>query len=88
MIWRRSFDTPPPPIDPSNEYAQTDDPRYADLAPEIIPATECLADVIDRMLPYWYDSIVPRSTDGETVLVTAHGTPACSREAPRQHHGY
>ena len=73
MIWRRSFDTPPPPIDPSNEYAQTDDPRYADLAPEIIPATECLADVIDRMLPYWYDSIVPDLRTGKTVLVTAHG---------------
>ncbi|MFA7266010.1 MAG: phosphoglyceromutase [Candidatus Nanopelagicales bacterium] len=73
MTWRRSFDTPPPPIDPDNEFAQTHDPRYANLAPELIPATECLADVIDRMLPYWYDAIVPDLLTGQTVLVTAHG---------------
>ena len=59
MLWRRSYDTPPPPIDPEDEYAQTHDPRYADLAPEIRPATECLKDVVTRMLPYWYDGIVP-----------------------------
>ncbi|MGB3674391.1 MAG: phosphoglyceromutase [Candidatus Nanopelagicales bacterium] len=73
MTWRRSFDTPPPPIDPENEFAQTYDPRYANLAPELIPATECLSDVIDRMLPYWYDAIVPDLLTGQTVLVTAHG---------------
>ena len=73
MTWRRSFDTPPPPIDPDNEFAQTYDPRYANLPPELIPATECLADVIDRMLPYWYDAIVPDLLTGQTVLVTAHG---------------
>jgi len=73
MIWRRSFDTPPPPIDPDDEYAQTNDPRYSSLPPELVPATECLADVIDRMLPYWYDAIVPDLLTGQTVLVTAHG---------------
>lgn len=73
MIWRRSFDTPPPAINPADEFAQTDDARYASLPPEIVPATECLADVIDRMLPYWYDAIVPDLMTGQTVLVTAHG---------------
>ena len=73
MLWRRSYDVPPPPIDPADEFAQTDDARYAGLAPELRPATECLADVVDRMLPYWYDAIVPDLLTGQTVLVTAHG---------------
>jgi 2,3-bisphosphoglycerate-dependent phosphoglycerate mutase len=73
MLWRRAYDTPPPPIDPDNEWAQTYDPRYAQLAPEQLPASECLKDVVDRMLPYWYDAIVPDLRDGRTVLVTAHG---------------
>src|SRR4051794_4244995 len=73
MLWRRSYDVPPPPIDPADEHAQTGDPRYAGLAPELRPATECLADVVDRMLPYWYDSVVPDLLTGQTVLVTAHG---------------
>ncbi|MDP4015128.1 MAG: phosphoglyceromutase [Candidatus Nanopelagicales bacterium] len=73
MLWRRSYDTPPPPIDPEDPYAQTHDDRYARLAPEQLPATECLKDVVDRMLPYWYDSIVPDLRSGLTVLVTAHG---------------
>jgi 2,3-bisphosphoglycerate-dependent phosphoglycerate mutase len=73
MLWRRSYDVPPPPIDPADEHAQTGDPRYAGLAPELRPATECLADVVDRMLPYWYDAVVPDLRTGRTVLVTAHG---------------
>jgi 2,3-bisphosphoglycerate-dependent phosphoglycerate mutase len=73
MLWRRSYDTPPPPIDPDDPFAQTGDPRYARLAPEQLPASECLADVVDRMLPYWYDAIVPDLRDGRIVLVTAHG---------------
>jgi len=73
MLWRRSYDVPPPPIDPEDPWAQTHDPRYADLAPEIRPATECLKDVGVRMLPYWYDQIVPDLLTGRTVLVTAHG---------------
>lgn len=72
-LWRRSFDTPPPPIDPGDEFAQTDDPRYALLAPELLPRTECLKDVILRMIPYWYDSIVPDLRVGNTTLVVAHG---------------
>lgn len=71
--WRRSFNTPPPAIDPDNTYAQTYDPRYRELAPELLPRTECLADVIERMLPYWYDQIVPDLLAGKNVLVTAHG---------------
>lgn len=73
MLWRRSYDTPPPPIDRDSEFAQFNDPRYAELAPELLPATECLADVVNRMLPYWYDGIVPDLRAGHTVLVTAHG---------------
>jgi 2,3-bisphosphoglycerate-dependent phosphoglycerate mutase len=73
MTWRRSYDTPPPPIDDGDEYSQSGDVRYADLPPELLPRTECLADVIDRMLPYWYDAVVPDLRAGRTVLVTAHG---------------
>jgi 2,3-bisphosphoglycerate-dependent phosphoglycerate mutase len=73
MAWRRSYDTPPPPIADDAEYSQPGDVRYAALAPEIIPRTECLADVVERLLPYWYDAIVPDLRSGATVLVVAHG---------------
>jgi 2,3-bisphosphoglycerate-dependent phosphoglycerate mutase len=73
MIWRRSYDTPPPPLADDNEWSQVEDPRYASLAPELVPRTECLADVVDRMLPYWYDAIVPDLRAGRTTLVVAHG---------------
>jgi len=72
MLWRRSFDTPPPPIDDSSEFSQAGDPRYADLGEEM-PRTECLKDVIARFLPYWESDIVPDLKDGKTVLVAAHG---------------
>ena len=58
-IWRRSYDVPPPPITADNAFNPNDDVRYADLPPELVPLSECLADVVDRMLPYWFDSIVP-----------------------------
>ena len=73
QLWRRSYDVPPPPIDPDDEFAQTHDPRYADIAKSELPATECLKDVVARMLPYWESSIVPDLKAGKTVLVTAHG---------------
>jgi 2,3-bisphosphoglycerate-dependent phosphoglycerate mutase len=73
MLWRRSYDTPPPRLDDSSEWSQVGDPRYADLPDEIRPRTECLADVVDRMLPYWYDAIVPDLRTGRTVCVAAHG---------------
>jgi len=73
MLWRRSYDTPPPPIADDDVWAQTEAPQYADLADEIRPRTECLADVVTRMLPYWYDAIVPDLRTGQTVCVAAHG---------------
>ncbi len=73
MLWRRSYDTPPPEIAADDEFSQFADPRYAELPPEARPLTECLADVVVRMLPYWYDSIVPDLRVGRTVLVAAHG---------------
>ena len=73
LRWRRSYDTPPPPLDDSDEFSQSGDPRYAGLPTEIVPRTECLADVVARMLPYWYDAIVPDLRTGACVLVTAHG---------------
>jgi len=73
LLWRRSYDTPPPPIDDDDEFSQAADPRYAGLAPETMPRTECLKDVVARMLPCWYDAIVPDLRTGATVLVTAHG---------------
>ncbi|SDS41884.1 phosphoglyceromutase [Microlunatus soli] len=73
MIWRRSYDTPPPAIEADAEYANFADPRYAALPPEARPATECLKDVLGRALPYWYDQIVPDLRDDKTVLVAAHG---------------
>lgn len=74
MLWRRSYDVPPPPIAPDDPYAQTDDPRYAALPPDARPATECLADVVRRLIPYWEDVIVAEDLRlGKTVLVAAHG---------------
>jgi 2,3-bisphosphoglycerate-dependent phosphoglycerate mutase len=72
MLWRRSFDTPPPPISDDDEFSQAGDPRYADLGDEM-PRTECLKDVIARFLPYWDGEIVPDLQAGKTVLVAAHG---------------
>jgi 2,3-bisphosphoglycerate-dependent phosphoglycerate mutase len=72
MLWRRSYDQPPPPLADDNEYSQVRDPRYADLL-EAIPRTECLKDVVVRLLPYWYDAIVPDLRTGRTVLIAAHG---------------
>lgn len=73
MLWRRSYDTPPPPIAPDNAFDTSADSRYAALAPDAVPQTECLADVVVRLLPYWYDAIVPDLRTGGTVLVVAHG---------------
>ena len=73
MLWRRSYDTPPPPIDPEDEFAQTHDSRYAWMPPETLPRTECLKDVVVRLIPYWEDVIVPDLRAGKVTLVTAHG---------------
>jgi 2,3-bisphosphoglycerate-dependent phosphoglycerate mutase len=71
--WRRSYDVPPPPVDLDSPYHPRHDSRYADVSPELLPATESLADVLVRTLPYWYDAIVPQLHDGKTVFVAAHG---------------
>jgi 2,3-bisphosphoglycerate-dependent phosphoglycerate mutase len=73
MLWRRSYDVPPPPLPDDSEFSQRGDPRYGALPPEVVPPTECLADVVVRMLPYWYDAIVPDVRDKDCVLVVAHG---------------
>jgi 2,3-bisphosphoglycerate-dependent phosphoglycerate mutase len=73
MLWRRSYDVPPPPVERASEHHPANDTRYAHLPPEVLPATECLADVLERMLPWWQDAITSDLTDGKTVLVTAHG---------------
>ena len=74
MLWRRSYDVPPPPIDPDSEFAQTNDPRYAALPPDARPRTECLKDVVARLIPYWEDVIVAEGLRrDQTVLVAAHG---------------
>src|SRR4051812_18957336 len=69
MLWRRSYDVPPPPLPENDEFSQFHDPRYADLPPEVRPRSECLKDVLLRALPYWYDAIVPDLRLGRTVLV-------------------
>ena len=72
MLWRRSYDTPPPALEDSSEYSQANDPRYADLGADL-PRTECLKDVLDRFLPYWESDISKDLLEGKTVLVAAHG---------------
>jgi 2,3-bisphosphoglycerate-dependent phosphoglycerate mutase len=72
MLWRRSYDVPPPVLDDYSEYSQVGDPRYDDLGP-LMPRTECLKDVVARMLPYWEAEIVPDLRASRTVLVAAHG---------------
>ncbi|MDD4866031.1 MAG: phosphoglyceromutase [Mycobacterium sp.] len=71
MAWRRSYDTPPPPIEKGSEFSQDGDPRYADI--DGGPLTECLADVVARFLPYFTDVVIPDLRSGKTVLVVAHG---------------
>ena len=71
MAWRRSYDTPPPPIEKGSEFSQDADPRYADIGGG--PLTECLADVVARFVPYFTETIVPDLQAGKTVLIVAHG---------------
>lgn len=80
MLWRRSYDTPPPPL-PDDKSDEVNDPRYASLL-GTVPRSECLKDVVERTLPYWYDAIVPDLRQYDTVLVVAHGN---SLRAMRKH---
>jgi 2,3-bisphosphoglycerate-dependent phosphoglycerate mutase len=72
-VWRRAYDIAPPPLPWDDERHARFDPRYADLPSDVLPASECLKDVVERMLPWWYDAIVPDLRSGATVLVAAHG---------------
>ena len=72
-VWRRSYDVRPPALEAQDERHPSHDPRYAGLPPELLPSAECLKDVVERMLPYWYDAIVPDLLREECVLVSAHG---------------
>jgi 2,3-bisphosphoglycerate-dependent phosphoglycerate mutase len=72
-LWRRSYDVPPPPVDPASPEHPAADRRYERLPPDVLPASECLKDVVARVLPYWYDSVAPQLLAGLDVLVVAHG---------------
>jgi 2,3-bisphosphoglycerate-dependent phosphoglycerate mutase len=72
-LWRRSYSVPPPPLSTEDERHPVHDPRYRDVPPSALPATECLADVLVRMLPYWEDAIAPDLRRFASVLVVAHG---------------
>ncbi|MGD9702007.1 MAG: 2,3-diphosphoglycerate-dependent phosphoglycerate mutase [Acidimicrobiia bacterium] len=72
-VWRRSYDVPPPPVDVTDPEHPRADPRYRRLPPDVLPATECLKDVVARVLPYWHDAIVPQLRAGMNVIVVAHG---------------
>jgi 2,3-bisphosphoglycerate-dependent phosphoglycerate mutase len=72
-IWRRSYDIPPPPLAPDDPRHPSRDPRYKDLAPSEIPATESLKDTVARFLPYWHEAIAPAIAEGLRVLIVAHG---------------
>lgn len=72
-IWRRAYDTPPPPLEKSDPRWPGHDPRYAKLKPEELPLTECLKDTVSRFLPYWHETLAPAIKSGQRVLVAAHG---------------
>ena len=73
LIWRRSYDTPPPSLEKSDERYPGNDPRYADMNESDLPLTECLKDTVARFLPYWHDTIAPAIKSGRKVIIAAHG---------------
>ena len=73
LVWRRSYDTPPPALDKNDDMYPGKDPRYASLSEQELPATECLKDTVERFLPYWHGTIAPMIRDGKRVIITAHG---------------
>jgi len=72
-IWRRAYDTPPPPLEEGDPRLEIGNPRYADIAPEEFPRTECLKDTVNRFLPYWFETIAPTVRSGKSVIIAAHG---------------
>jgi 2,3-bisphosphoglycerate-dependent phosphoglycerate mutase len=73
LVWRRSYDTPPPPLPPADPRGQRADLRYAGLAPEQIPLTECLKDTVVRVLPCWNERLAPAIQSGQRIVIAAHG---------------
>ncbi len=73
QIWRRSYDVPPPPLEPDDPRHPGRDPRYADLSRDQLPLTECLKDTVERFLPFWHETIAPTVASGRRVLIAAHG---------------
>ena len=73
LVWRRSYDTPPPALEASDPRSERGDRRYADLAPGQVPLTECLKDTVTRVLPFWNDTLAPAIRSGQRVVVSAHG---------------
>jgi 2,3-bisphosphoglycerate-dependent phosphoglycerate mutase len=73
LVWRRSYDTPPPLLDAADPRSERSDPRYAKLAPGKVPLTECLKDTVDRVLPFWTERLAPAILSGQRVVVSAHG---------------
>src|SRR5512137_524811 len=73
LIWRRSYDTPPPPLTPGDPRCESSDPRYAGLAPGQVPLTECLKDTVARVLPCWEERLAPAIRSGQRVVIAAHG---------------
>ncbi len=73
LIWRRSYDTPPPALEKSDKHYPGHDPRYASLSEHDLPVAECLKDTVERFLPYWYDTMAPTVRQGKRVLIAAHG---------------
>jgi 2,3-bisphosphoglycerate-dependent phosphoglycerate mutase len=72
-IWRRAYDTPPPPLEDGDPRLEINDPRYAELGPGALPRTECLKDTVVRFLPYWHAAIAPAVRSGKRVIIAAHG---------------
>ena len=72
-IWRRAYDTPPPPLEDDDPRIEADDPRYAEIDPRAFPRTECLKDTVARFLPYWHSAIAPTIRSGKSVVIAAHG---------------
>jgi len=73
LVWRRSYDVPPPPLEADDPRSERADPRYAELAPPQMPRTECLKDTVARVLPYWNEELAPAIRSGKRVLISAHG---------------
>lgn len=73
LVWRRSYDTPPPALEKNDPRSPAKDPRYKDLKPDEIPLTECLKDTVTRFLPYWHETIAPVVKSGKRVIISAHG---------------